>query len=182
MSHLEVGHQQEERISHSLLTDLPDGTGLWRLFRTPGKTLTWDSGPRSTGRTDSIDIRRAFYIVVRYTCQYRYSVTPGCWRTDAWPANMHFPQRAGADSRRWAGGAHRVQDHSPSRRRSAHGRTTERARCAGLGGLRPREHEDGPRDRVRDSSARGPGSQTAQGGLGALPDSNPHSSRRAVNR
>jgi hypothetical protein len=44
-------------ISHSFLTDGPDGTGLWHLCRTPGRTLTCDSGLRRTGRTDSIDLR-----------------------------------------------------------------------------------------------------------------------------
>ena len=39
------------------LTDWTDCTGLGRPIRTPGRTLTCDSGLRSTGRTGSIDLR-----------------------------------------------------------------------------------------------------------------------------
>jgi hypothetical protein len=44
-------------VSHSFLTDWPDGTGPWRLRWTPGRTLTGGYGLRRTGRTLSIDLR-----------------------------------------------------------------------------------------------------------------------------
>ena len=44
-------------ISHRFLTDWPDGTGLWQLYRTPGRTLTCGYGFRRAGRTRCIDLR-----------------------------------------------------------------------------------------------------------------------------
>src|SRR5215467_7331148 len=52
-----LGRWQQAGISHRFLTDWTDGTGLWRPFLTPSRTLTCDSGLRSTGRTGSIDLR-----------------------------------------------------------------------------------------------------------------------------
>ena len=59
---MRIGHgtshgRQQACISHTFLADWTGGTGLWRPFRTPGRTLTCDSGLRSTGRTGSIDLR-----------------------------------------------------------------------------------------------------------------------------
>jgi hypothetical protein len=44
-------------ISHRFLTDSPADTGLWRICRTPSRTLTCGFGFRRTGRTLSIDLR-----------------------------------------------------------------------------------------------------------------------------
>src|SRR5260370_20224346 len=44
-------------ISHSVLTDLMDGAGLWHLRRTPGRTLSCGYGLRRTGRTSGTDLR-----------------------------------------------------------------------------------------------------------------------------
>ena len=44
-------------VSHRFLTDWTDGTGLWRSFWTPSRTLTCSSGLQRTDRTPFIDLR-----------------------------------------------------------------------------------------------------------------------------
>jgi len=46
-----------EGISQHFLTDWPDGTGLWHLCRTSGRTLTCGYGFQRSHRTHSIDLR-----------------------------------------------------------------------------------------------------------------------------
>ena len=51
------GRHQRAGISHSFLTDWPDGAGPWHLCQTPSRALTCGYGFRRTGRMPSIDLR-----------------------------------------------------------------------------------------------------------------------------
>jgi hypothetical protein len=75
-------------ISHRFLTDWPDGTGLWQLYRTLARTLTCGYGFRCTGRTRCIDLWvRRFPFAVAHVAALRVTLDEQPSGTSGSPVN-----------------------------------------------------------------------------------------------
>jgi hypothetical protein len=108
-------------ISHSFLTDWPDGTGLRRLRRTPGRMLTCRYGFRRTDRTPSVALR------IR---RLRVRVPPSAPSSQArWPPGSGLSCRSGshAGSHAHMSAAEQGPAHRPGRRAPSHSGETRRS-------------------------------------------------------
>ena len=66
------GRCQRAGISHSFLTDWPDGAGLWHLCRTRFRMLTCGYGFRCTGRTGGTIPPTGKRVAIPYTLGLTY--------------------------------------------------------------------------------------------------------------